>query len=185
MASERREFLAQLSALGASLALAPSLSCLNARAADLKPAFGQQQLTRLRALCEVILPSDGEPGAVEAGCADFIELQMRLPQFSMLKQVLERGLLAMDSLARGRHQSSLESLNLQQRDALLRTLVEQKKRGFDGNRFLRLLLVLTLEGLFCDPKHGGNRNGIGWRLIGHKPVHWAPADDRVWQKREL
>lgn len=36
----------------------------------------------------------------------------------------------------------------------------------DGKGFFQLLLQNTLEGFFSDPIYGGNRDMVGWRLIG-------------------
>ena len=33
--------------------------------------------------------------------------------------------------------------------------------------FFRLLRQHTIEGMFCDPMHGGNADLIGWQLIGY------------------
>ena len=32
--------------------------------------------------------------------------------------------------------------------------------------FFGFLRAHTIEGMFCDPMHGGNINMVGWRLIG-------------------
>jgi gluconate 2-dehydrogenase gamma chain len=47
-----------------------------------------------------------------------------------------------------------------QQDNFLEELETSNKEFFD------LLLALTIEGFFCDPVYGGNRNMIGWKLIG-------------------
>jgi hypothetical protein len=41
--------------------------------------------------------------------------------------------------------------------------------GFAGPTFVRVALALTLEGFLGDPRHGGNKDGIGWRFVGHSP----------------
>ena len=33
-------------------------------------------------------------------------------------------------------------------------------------RFFNLLRRNTIEGMFCDPQHGGNVDMVGWQLIG-------------------
>ena len=37
--------------------------------------------------------------------------------------------------------------------------------------FFDLARVLTLCGMFASPKYGGNRDGIGWKLIGFEDQH--------------
>lgn len=38
--------------------------------------------------------------------------------------------------------------------------------GVDGKTFFDMLLQNTLEGFWSDPIYGGNRNMVGWKLIG-------------------
>ena len=44
--------------------------------------------------------------------------------------------------------------------------------------FMPLLVRHTREGMFCDPAHGGNRDLVGWRLLGYPGIH------RVWHHEE-
>ena len=44
-----------------------------------------------------------------------------------------------------------------------------------GLRWLRAMLVLTLEGFLCDPVHGGNRDEAAWRWLGHVPGQPRPT----------
>ena len=36
--------------------------------------------------------------------------------------------------------------------------------------FFELFYSLTIEGFFADPAYGGNRNKIGWKLVGFPGV---------------
>ena len=36
----------------------------------------------------------------------------------------------------------------------------------DGTTFFEMLLTNTIEGFFADPMYGGNRDMVGWKLIG-------------------
>ena len=36
----------------------------------------------------------------------------------------------------------------------------------DVPQFFALLRTHTIEGMFCDPMHGGNANFVGWKLVG-------------------
>jgi len=182
MDRERREFLRQLSALSAAIAAAPALSACRARGSAEPPrAFAPDQRRVLDALLEHILPTDDEPGAREAGCADFVDLELAKQEFGLLKTVLERGLQALESEARAVGGDGFAQLSSEQRDQVLREVEQLRARGFSGQRFVHLAIVLTLEGFLCDPRHGGNRDGIGWRVIGHRPVRWAPDDGRGWR----
>lgn len=39
--------------------------------------------------------------------------------------------------------------------------------------FFNVLWEHTIQGLFCDPAYGGNKNAIGWRAIGFPGAHWS------------
>jgi gluconate 2-dehydrogenase gamma chain len=38
--------------------------------------------------------------------------------------------------------------------------------GADGRAFFELLLQNTMEGFCADPIYGGNRDMVGWKLLG-------------------
>jgi gluconate 2-dehydrogenase gamma chain len=41
----------------------------------------------------------------------------------------------------------------------------------DQTDFFRKVRFLTLLGLFASPSYGGNKGGIGWRLVGIDGSH--------------
>jgi gluconate 2-dehydrogenase gamma chain len=43
---------------------------------------------------------------------------------------------------------------------------DQKLKQMEHTVFFSLLRTHTVEGMFCDPMHGGNANMIGWQMIG-------------------
>lgn len=48
--------------------------------------------------------------------------------------------------------------------------------GISAKAFFALLLSFTMAGFFSDPVHGGNRNMVGWKLIGFPGAHLTWAD---------
>lgn len=51
-------------------------------------------------------------------------------------------------------------------DHLRPTEQDEKLRQIETTVFFNLLRQNTAEGMFCDPRHGGNADMIGWQLIG-------------------
>jgi gluconate 2-dehydrogenase gamma chain len=51
-------------------------------------------------------------------------------------------------------------------DRISPSLQDEKLREIENTVFFNLLLQNTIEGMFCDPRHGGNVDMIGWQLIG-------------------
>jgi gluconate 2-dehydrogenase gamma chain len=41
-----------------------------------------------------------------------------------------------------------------------------KLTSMEKTQFFALLRAHTIEGMFCDPMHGGNANLVGWKLVG-------------------
>ena len=57
--------------------------------------------------------------------------------------------------------------------------VEQDKalRQIESSVFFALLRQNTIEGMFCDPLHGGNAGMVGWQLIGFPGPRMTNYDD--------
>jgi gluconate 2-dehydrogenase gamma chain len=65
-----------------------------------------------------------------------------------------------------------EKLAANEQDELLRNLEEGKLalESVPSRFFFNLLLDNTIEGFFCDPIYGGNRDKAGWKLVGFPGV---------------
>jgi gluconate 2-dehydrogenase gamma chain len=46
-------------------------------------------------------------------------------------------------------------------------------------RFFAVVCDQTIQGMFCDPMYGGNRDGIGWKLIGFPGAQWGYSVDQL------
>jgi gluconate 2-dehydrogenase gamma chain len=60
-------------------------------------------------------------------------------------------------------------------------MAADKATGFDGpsgKAFFTWLRNDTIEGMFSDPMYGGNREMVGWKLIGYPGAqrHYTPDD---------
>jgi gluconate 2-dehydrogenase gamma chain len=67
-------------------------------------------------------------------------------------------------------------------DAYLKALEGGERRIGDvpSNVFFGALLEMTIEGFFADPAYGGNREAVGWKLVGF-PGAYANYYDLVDQ----
>ena len=52
-----------------------------------------------------------------------------------------------------------------------------KLTSIEQSHFFALLRAHTIEGMFCDPMHGGNANLAGWRLVGFPGPRMSYRDD--------
>lgn len=121
-------------------------------------------LQTLTAVLARLVPPGAGPGAVEAGAVDYI--LRRLGGGAGARRLAE-GLESLDRLASERYGSDFAALEPPRQDEVLRAFEEG---GAPNAGFLRMLVLLALEGSFCHPSRGGNRDGLGWRFAGFDPV---------------
>jgi gluconate 2-dehydrogenase gamma chain len=165
--------------------------------------FNGNEARAVEAAVARLIPADDlGPGAKEAGVAVFIDLQLgsawgngdhlyRHPPFiegtpqqgNQLAftpaEMFRVGLAKLDESARTAHGAAFADLTPAQQDALL-AQAEQGKLDFGtlpSAAFFNALLDATMEGFLSDPIHGGNRDKIGWKLVGFPGVHASYAND--------
>src|SRR5262249_4408172 len=136
--------------------------------------FTQAEALVIAAACARIFPSDETgPGAREAAVAIFIDRQLAGPWgrdgHRYTHPPFNEGAPA-DMGYQGKatpreiYRQGLKDLvgfdNLapEQQDARLKSI--------EDGRFFNLLRRNTIEGMFCDPLHGGNVDMVGWQMIG-------------------
>lgn len=145
--------------------------------ANLTVAEGQT----LEAIVARLIPDDANgPGALEAGAVRFIDLALD-GAFAAERPLYRAGLAAIDTLARTLHGRRFAELGASDQDALLGS-IEQGERETDRdatalpvspNAFFNVVLQHTIQGTFSDPHYGGNRDFIGWNLIGYPGIRLA------------
>jgi hypothetical protein len=80
-----------------------------------------------------------------------------------------RGLGFVDAYSQETFQQNFVDLSEEQQDEVLTAMDEDSATGFDGpsaRAFFTRLRNDTIEGMFGDPMYGGNRDLVGWKLIG-------------------
>jgi gluconate 2-dehydrogenase gamma chain len=154
------------------------------------------------AVARLIPADDSGPGAREAGCTDFIDRQLAGPygraeslymqgpwqegtssqgfQSRLTPaQAYREGIAAVEECCRRTYAGKpFSKLALGEQDALL-TALETGTADLtdtDGRAFFEMLLQNTLEGFWSDPLYGGNRDFIGWNLIGFPGARYDYSD---------
>jgi gluconate 2-dehydrogenase gamma chain len=113
----------------------------------------------IEALSAQIIPSDGGPGAREAGAVYFIDRALatfdsgRRQDYREGLALVRRTLATLFPAA-----SEVASLTADQQIALLRAI--------EKSDFFELLRTHAVLGFLGSPAYGGNRGGAGWRHIG-------------------
>ena len=138
------------------------------------------ELLTVAAVCDRLLPRDpagGGPGASELGVPSYIDRALAAPALAGQRDLIRQILPILDrqsSIRTGGRAATFKEASGDEQDSLLAAW--QHGRGGDA-RFFQAMLALTLEGAFGDPKHGGNRGGAGYGLIGFTPGMPVVAPD--------
>lgn len=126
----------------------------------------------LAALAARLVPSDERgPGAADVDIAAFFRTAFADPRLSTVHPLLKRGCAFVMQLARSEMKEAFISLPPTVQDEIIGRLVDNAVRpnGFSAPTFIRVVMALTLEGFLGDPRHGGNKDGLGWRAVGFSP----------------
>jgi gluconate 2-dehydrogenase gamma chain len=75
-------------------------------------------------------------------------------------------------------QVRFEQLSRDEQDAYLTQLqtTDRDLAGVPSNVFFETLLGMTIEGYFCDPVYGGNKDMAAWKMIGFPGAYAAYYD---------
>jgi gluconate 2-dehydrogenase gamma chain len=115
--------------------------------------FTLEEARTLEAVCAHIIPEDQDPGAVRARVVVFIDRQLT-GFYKPLQKVYRQGLAAI-----GPKFAALPAAA--QLDALRR--IEQNP---ETKPFFDMLVAHTMQGFYGDPRHGGNRERVSWKMLG-------------------
>ncbi len=132
--------------------------------AGLAPRLEEPDRRTLYAVVRRVLPSDDGFGAAEAGCPEYVTgvVEARLGAASLKK--VRRGLRFVDDLAVQMCGRRFAEASGEDQDRALRQLQLTPHPTLQD--FVHRVVNLTLEGFLGHPRHGGNRNEIGWRCLG-------------------
>ncbi len=147
--------------------------------------FTEQEAHVVAAACERIFPSDTSgPGATEAGVVIYIDRQLagpygkdkyRYTKGPWLETYPEHGYQGKEN-PRETYRKGIRDLGENFADL---PADEQNKKltAIEKTHFFALLRTHTIEGMFCDPMHGGNANMIGWQLVGYPGPRMSYHDE--------
>ena len=169
--TSRRDFVTALAGVGAAwivsdwIAVESALAhATQAVAQQPPPAFAAlttDEAADIGAMAERIMPSDDTPGAKEAGVIYFIDRALQTFDKDQLPFV-RTGLKDVNKRAAKRKAGArFSQLDTTQQDALLKEI--ENTPFFGGVRYV------TMVGMFENPSWGGNRDSVGWKLLGFEP----------------
>jgi gluconate 2-dehydrogenase gamma chain len=169
--------------------------------------FTPEEGPAVEAIVDRLIPPDADfAGGKDAGCAVYIDRQLAGPfgsdqglyvqapfvhgtkqqglQTSQTPAAQYRaGLRAIEAHCRAAYLGKIfRDLPAAEQDRLLGGLTDGTLRlpGIDGKSLFALMMQNTMEGFLADPSYGGNRDLVGWRMIGFPGTRY---DYRDWIER--
>jgi gluconate 2-dehydrogenase gamma chain len=166
--------------------------------------FSPEEAVAIEALVDRLIPSDDlSPGGQDAGIAVYIDAQLsgdfgkdaglymqppfadglpgQGPQSPLTPaQRYRKSLAALDQYCRSAYLGkAFADLPPTEQDRIITAMEAGTLRwkGPNGKAFFQLLWQNTKEGFFADPLYGGNRNMVGWKMIGFPGARY---DYRDW-----
>ena len=146
--------------------------------------FTEAEAKVVAAAAERIFPSDASgPGATEAAVVIYIDRQLAGPygrdQFRYTKAPWTESLPehGYQGKATPREIYRTAVAQMEGFTSLTPEQQDEKLRAIESSLFFQMLRRHTLEGMFCDPHHGGNANMIGWQLIGYPGPRMSYRDE--------
>jgi gluconate 2-dehydrogenase gamma chain len=158
----RKRNLKRRTFLGVGLAAAAGGAAISCRrgggGADWR-FFTAGEARAVDAICECLIPADGDAGAHQADVVNYIDIQLT-KSFKKHQRSYRQGIATVDDTSRRRFGKSFVDLAPgQQADVLAE--VEKNARAF-----FQLILAHTQQGFYGDPRHGGNRQRVSWKMVG-------------------
>lgn len=98
------------------------------------------------------------------------------------REVMRMGLSSLDRYANSEFDEDFVDLSEAQQDEIITRMLDGEAEGFEplgGEAFFHAMRRYTSEGMFSDPVYGGNRDMVGWRLIGY------PGAQRAYTVEEM
>ena len=143
---------------------------------------GQTRL--LAAVAERIFPVTDTPGALEAGALDYIAAGLAGDYAGSLPDY-RKGLRALDAHAREKFGKKFVALGDAEKDAVLSDFEAGQTQFKAAADFFETVRCHILEGVFGEPRYGGNRGLAGWRLVGFPGQQFGYPDPYIDKRVDL
>ena len=129
------------------------------------PVLTQDETETLELIAERIFPKTSTPGAVEIGAVNYIDIALA-GDYAPLVSLYRQGIRAINRYARAKFGRAFRSLNDDLKDAVLVAFESGSVAEFkNAAEFFETVRCHVLEGVFCEPQYGGNKDMMGWRLV--------------------
>jgi len=139
--------------------------------ADAFGFFTRNEAITIEAAMSRIFPDDDlGPGATQAGAVCYLDRALMGAEQNR-QQFYRCAIKQLDAVAQSRFGDFFVGCNSAQQDELIAAMAGDALPAFGmaptALAFFEALRAHTIEGVFSDPVHGGNRDFAGWRLLGY------------------
>lgn len=138
--------------------------------------LARKEIEILEAIADRIFPKTDTPGAVEIGAVEYIDIALA-GDYAPLLPLYRQGLRVVDRYACAKYRRPFSSLSSDEQDTVLIAFESGRIETYaKAAEFLETVRYHVMEGVFCEPHYGGNKDMIGWRLVGFPGQQWGYAD---------
>lgn len=145
--------------------------------------FTLDEAQALAAMVDQIIPPDQDPGASWAGVVNYVDRQLCGP-FEKLQNIYRQGLAGVDESSRFIYGRAFADLDSNQQIELMHRFENGHAPGAIWRRssspeFFSYVVDHTMQGYYGDPRHGGNREGMSWQMLGlpYPPIRGRQQTD--------
>jgi gluconate 2-dehydrogenase gamma chain len=146
--------------------------------------FTLDEARALASMVDQIIPPDQDEGAVWAGVVNYIDRQLCGP-FQNLQSSYRRGLAAVDQTSQSTYGKVFAELESPQQIQMLGRLDKGTAPGpgwkqLPSSAFFAMVVDHAMQGFYGDPRHGGNREGVSWKMLNlpYPPIRGRFRYDR-------
>jgi gluconate 2-dehydrogenase gamma chain len=139
----------------------------------------------LSAIAERIFPTTETPGAVEIGAVAYIQIALA-GDYAPLLRLYRAGLGAVQRHSRAKFAIDFLQLSDAEKDLVLKDFQTGAVPGYrPAAEFFETVHSHVLEGIFCEPHYGGNRDMTGWRLVNFPGQQFGYPDPYINKRVDL
>jgi gluconate 2-dehydrogenase gamma chain len=145
----------------------------------------QEESLILAAIADRIFPKTDTPGAVEIGAVNYIDIALA-GDYAALAPLYRQGLRAINRYSRSEFKKKFLQLSEAEKDDVLRAFEAGAPARFKpAAEFFETLRYHVLEGVFCEPQYGGNKDMTGWRLVDFPGQQFGYRDAFINKRVDL
>jgi gluconate 2-dehydrogenase gamma chain len=131
--------------------------------------FTDEEGKTVEAICDQIIPEDQDPGAARAGSAHYIDIQL-VGAYRDHRETYRTALAGVDQSSAALCGKRFVDLAADEKVRVLTALENDQApgeawKGLPARQFFALIVDHTMQGFYGDPRHGGNKDGMSWKML--------------------